>query len=856
MKLLWLLVATCGVSGTDGGAANGRAAEATFRVEEHSPPGTLVGVVPHDGGEARFELIDGDADGVFAVDAASGRIVVANPAALDFEQRPAFTLIVRVTATQADEDPLWKSFAERLGEDELDGLGPPDEVVVEQRVHVRLVDVNEPPAIADQSFHAPGALDGESFLGTVIATDPDAGDRLSFAVVEGDAAGALRIDSTSGRLTISAGHAATLEAGRTRLRVRVTDQGGLSSEATVTITLPQRPAPAALPAPPIAATSDGEPVEAPRPGRTTDPANPATAATRPGVPRLPAPAVPSAQPLPPANGAPTAVDPSTRDDRPSAALASRPAEAVWWRLQDSGSGVSPLLVLFGGLLALTAHFVRVRSLRRRWSAELRNSEDPPVDADDHHALDAARRELHDAQCALAEAAACLAEDRARLTADQRQLDDDREELVARREELTAAEALLIEQRAELGEERRQLDDERCRLEDDRRRLEAEWARLSERPAFPAAPAADGCDDLYAVDADGARLPGNVADASTGSDAETSSADPDLDLLRANLADMFGVPLSDLPARGERPAAKRGPSPSCNSDPEFTPLPSPVAERVGPPGSRDFLDRRMPETVPPDETTPSASGDGSDAISSYMNALLKRMRQNGPGGGVNDAASRPAGPLPAGGPATRPDRAPASVPARPAVASTAAGSDTAAAVGPEPARKEAAAPRLRQNKTHVRDTVNSLREVANLSARSAVASYVRRRRSRRGLLVGVSYVVLLALATALLAGLLSTPVNDTAHPWFVLGMGVVVIVHYFYTICLADRQPRLRGQRAVAKPWREQPDGEGVPAQPAGRSRSGQRSAASGEQPRQPASSGRERPDAEPARDEGCAVAAR
>ena len=66
-------------------------------VDENSANGTVVGTVSGtdpEGGSVKFAIIDGNTDGAFAIDAATGQITVANSAALDYETTPTFTLTV------------------------------------------------------------------------------------------------------------------------------------------------------------------------------------------------------------------------------------------------------------------------------------------------------------------------------------------------------------------------------------------------------------------------------------------------------------------------------------------------------------------------------------------------------------------------------------------------------------------------------------------------------------------------------------------------------------------------------------------------------------------------------------------
>jgi hypothetical protein len=72
-----------------------------FSLKENSGNGTVVGTVaasdPDAGQTLSYQVTAGNASGAFAIDAATGRITVANAAALDFEATPAFVLTVQVT---------------------------------------------------------------------------------------------------------------------------------------------------------------------------------------------------------------------------------------------------------------------------------------------------------------------------------------------------------------------------------------------------------------------------------------------------------------------------------------------------------------------------------------------------------------------------------------------------------------------------------------------------------------------------------------------------------------------------------------------------------------------------------------
>jgi hypothetical protein len=98
-------------------------------VAENAPAGVAVGTLAGadpDGVVTAMRVRAGDPDGAFRFDPVTGRLVVANPAALDFEARPVFTLQVELT-----------------DDDGLTGLS---------EVEVHLDDVNEAPAFAVGTF--------------------------------------------------------------------------------------------------------------------------------------------------------------------------------------------------------------------------------------------------------------------------------------------------------------------------------------------------------------------------------------------------------------------------------------------------------------------------------------------------------------------------------------------------------------------------------------------------------------------------------------------------------------------------------------------------------------------------------
>jgi cyclophilin family peptidyl-prolyl cis-trans isomerase len=201
-------------------------ANQTFQLAENSANATVVGTVQasdqNAGDTFTYAITGGNASGTFAIDANTGELTVANGAALNFEATPSFALTVTVT----DAASLSRSAT----------------------ITVNLQNVNEAPAVADQSFPVPRTSPAGHAIGTITVTDPDAGDTFAFAVIGGNAPeGVFVVNPTTGAITI--GNPAGLEADATyTLTVRATDLAGtgLADEATITLNVTPNTAPTAV----------------------------------------------------------------------------------------------------------------------------------------------------------------------------------------------------------------------------------------------------------------------------------------------------------------------------------------------------------------------------------------------------------------------------------------------------------------------------------------------------------------------------------------------------------------------------------------------------------------------------------
>lgn len=191
-----------------------------FSVAENTANGQAVGTViatdPDNGQSLSYQILSGNSSGAFNLNTSSGQITVANSAALNFESTPIFALIVKVTDNGAGS------------------------LTDQASVTINLTDVNEAPDIYNQGFGVAENTPNGQTVGTVIATDPDNGQYLSFSILSGNTGNAFNLNATSGIITISNSVALNFESTPVfSLIVKVTDNGVglLSDQATVTINL-------------------------------------------------------------------------------------------------------------------------------------------------------------------------------------------------------------------------------------------------------------------------------------------------------------------------------------------------------------------------------------------------------------------------------------------------------------------------------------------------------------------------------------------------------------------------------------------------------------------------------------------
>ena len=192
----------------------------TFSLQENSPNGTNAGTVtatdPDAGQTKTFSIVSGNTNNAFAINPTSGTLTVTNSAALNFEVIPGFSLIIKV---------------------QDNGTG---NLSSQATITISLLNVNEAPLITNQSFSVLENSANGTIVGTILATDPDAGQTKTFSIISGNTNGSFTINSSTGVLTVANTTSLNFEAIPSfALVVNVQDNGtgNLSSQATMTISV-------------------------------------------------------------------------------------------------------------------------------------------------------------------------------------------------------------------------------------------------------------------------------------------------------------------------------------------------------------------------------------------------------------------------------------------------------------------------------------------------------------------------------------------------------------------------------------------------------------------------------------------
>lgn len=188
-----------------------------FSLAENTPSGTLIGKITasdqNAGQTLSWSILSGNTSGAFTLQQ-DGNLRVSNASMMDFETWPVFVLrvLVRDNGTPSLTDTA--------------------------TVTVNLLNVNEPPVATNRTFTLAENPAANALVGTITATDPDAGQTLNFSIISGNTGNAFSLSPTSGQLRVSNPQAINYESVQQfRIQVQVSDNGSPLLSTTVQITV-------------------------------------------------------------------------------------------------------------------------------------------------------------------------------------------------------------------------------------------------------------------------------------------------------------------------------------------------------------------------------------------------------------------------------------------------------------------------------------------------------------------------------------------------------------------------------------------------------------------------------------------
>ncbi|WP_324679137.1 malectin domain-containing carbohydrate-binding protein [Hymenobacter sp. GOD-10R] len=183
-------------------------------VAENAPVNTLVGTFsstdPNTGDTFTYALVSGAGatdNAAFTIPAGTNTLRTA--AVFDYETKNSYSIRVRTT--------------------DAGGLS------YEKALTIQVTNVNEAPVVANQTFTIGEGAPAGTVVGTVVASDPDAGQTLTYSITAGNTDGAFRFSGNQ----LQVANMAALNYGTTptfTLTVQVADNS-LASTATITVTL-------------------------------------------------------------------------------------------------------------------------------------------------------------------------------------------------------------------------------------------------------------------------------------------------------------------------------------------------------------------------------------------------------------------------------------------------------------------------------------------------------------------------------------------------------------------------------------------------------------------------------------------
>lgn len=187
----------------------------SFTASQNASNGTLIGTIaasdPDQGQTLAYTITSGNTNGAFALNQSNGQLTIANATAIN---GTTYNLVVR--ATDNGSPVLYAQATISINTSSAN---------------------NQAPVINNQSFSISGSASNGAAVGTIVASDPNSGQTLTYSITSGNTNSVFGISASSGQLTVA--NAASLNPGTVSLVVRVTDNGNpaMWSQATITVTV-------------------------------------------------------------------------------------------------------------------------------------------------------------------------------------------------------------------------------------------------------------------------------------------------------------------------------------------------------------------------------------------------------------------------------------------------------------------------------------------------------------------------------------------------------------------------------------------------------------------------------------------
>ena len=153
----------------------------TFNIDENRPMNNVVGTPvvtdPDTGDTFTYSITGGTGATAFAINSSFGQIRVADPSQINFEINPSLTLDIQIQ--------------------DVGGL------IDTATITFNINDLNERPTLNNATFTLDENAANGTPVGTMVGTDPDGGDSLTYSIIGGNIGNAFAIDPVTGEITVN-----------------------------------------------------------------------------------------------------------------------------------------------------------------------------------------------------------------------------------------------------------------------------------------------------------------------------------------------------------------------------------------------------------------------------------------------------------------------------------------------------------------------------------------------------------------------------------------------------------------------------------------------------------------------------